>query len=373
MHPASWHIVDSAFAAADEGLTPPPRVTEANGALLQIESLDRADPPSYRPGSVPRGAFNRNQFHLTGEPRMPAIEVRCTAAGFDPAITPIFWRLVSRHVLCRHSNVGSFRYRGSCQPLELEWRGESRAASFTLFDPASRACTSTYNDASRVLGGHALLMVAALVGGAVLIDFVHLRIAGVNPSQPDVFRYLDSRLTGFDQNIVLMVRAIFRHESAFSQFAAASQSAAAMTFSRRHHAAGQPDCRVRFDWPDDPPRFPLASFDFGVGISQFTQVGGQVVSPEVAWDWRENIRLGTNLFLKKLERRFQRGMTWRHWALAAWSAYNGAGAAAERYARQLAMSDEGARISLTSVEAPPQIALLTPVAPLGVAEPWVSA
>ena len=218
-------------------------------------------------------------------------------------------------------------------------------------------------------------MVAAPLPGGTLLDYVHVRIAGTNPSQADVFRYLDSRLAGYDRNIVQMVRAIFRHESAFAQFAARSQSAAAMTFAKRHHGSdsGQPDCRVRFDWPDDPAGFPLASFDFGVGISQFTQVAGQTVSEEVAWDWRENIRLGTNLFLGKLRRRFQPGLTWRHWALAAWAAYNGSGAAADRYAQQLAMSDEGSRVSLTPVGAAPAIAMLSPVDRLPGPEPWVSA
>jgi hypothetical protein len=374
-HGPEWHLLDGAFAGADAGLPVPERRTDAGRAVLRIENLDRALPPGYRDGGVPRRTeFNANVVHLTGEPCMPRIDVRCAVAGFDPAESPIQWRLVCRHVLCRHTNAGSYRYRSACQPLEQEWRGESRASAFTLFDDASRECSCTYNDASRVLGGHAILAVAATTGGGRLVDYVHLRIAGTNPSQADVFGYLDSRLVGWDANIVLMLRAIFRHESSFAQFAAGPQGSAAMTFNRRHHAeAGQPDCRVRFDWPDDPPGFPLASFDFGVGIAQFTQVGTQTVSPEIAWDWRENIRLGTNLFLGKLRRQYRPGMTWRHWALAAWQAYNGSGTSAERYAMQLAMSDEGARIPLTTIAAAPRIVLIPAADPLPDAGPWLLA
>jgi hypothetical protein len=374
-HGPEWHLLDRAFAAADAGLSVPDRRTEAGGAALRIENLDPSLPPGYADGGVPRRTeFNANVLRLTAVPCMPPIEVRCVVAGFDPASSPIRWRLVCRHVLCRHTNVGQYRYRSACQPLEQEWRGESRGRAFTLFDEASRECSSTYNDGSRVLGGHAILAVAALAGAERLVDYVHIRIAGTNPSQADVFRYLDSQLAGRDANIVLMLRAIFRHESSFAQFATGPQGSAAMTFGRRHHAVtGQPDCRVRFDWPDDPPGFPLASFDFGVGIAQFTQVGTQKVSPEIAWDWRENIRLGTNLFLGKLRRQYQPGMTWRHWALEAWRAYNGTGAAAERYAKQLAMSDDGAQISAGSVAAAPQIVMIPPADPLPDAGPWLLA
>lgn len=148
-----------------------------------------------------------------------------------------------------------------------------------------------------------------------------------------------------------------------------------MTFRAPHHRSdpSQPDCRVRFDWPDDPPDFPLASFDFGVGISQFTRVAGQRVSADVAWDWRENIRIGTNLFLAKLQRQFRPGMSWREWAFAGWRSYNGSGAAAEAYARRLSESDDGAQIPMTRVGAPPQVALLPSTTPLANPSPWAVA
>jgi hypothetical protein len=363
-HGPEWHLLDSTFPAADAGLSLPTRKTSSGSARLSITSLDRDDPPGYTPGGVPRDVtFNRNTFQLSPVPCMPAIPVACAVEGFDLSSTPILWRLACRHVLCRHTNAGGFRYRGACDTFDREWRGESRAASFTLFAPG---CSYTYNDQSRVLGGHALLVVAVRLSDATLCDYAHLRIGGTNPTQADVFRYLDERLAGYDRNIVQMVRAIFRHESAFAQFASGPQRATAMTFSRRHHTdSAQPDCRVRFDWPDDPPGFPLASFDYGVGISQFTRVGGQQMTAEIAWDWRENIRLGTNLFLGKLRRKYQPGMTWKHLALETWAAYNGTGAAADRYAQQLALSDEGTQISFSPVTAALQVALIDPAPPLG--------
>src|SRR5688572_1201806 len=131
-HEPGWHILDNTFAEANTGLKLPVRNIQ-NGALgLKIENLDRSDPPDLSPGGVPRGqAFNRNEFQLTAAPSMPAIPVVCSLRGLDPAVTPIHWRLVCRHVLCRHSNAGDFRYRSACEVLQDEWRGQSRSASFS--------------------------------------------------------------------------------------------------------------------------------------------------------------------------------------------------------------------------------------------------
>jgi hypothetical protein len=372
-HTPGWHLLDNEFPASNAGLQLPTRILAQGNARLAIQNLDRTDPPGYVPGGVPREeSFNANLFRLTTKPCMPSIPVTCAVSGFDPGSTPILWRFVCRQALCRHTNVGSFRYRGACETFEQEWRGESRAASFTLFD---EGCTYTYNDATRVIGGHALLVVAAMVGGQTLRDFVHVRIAGTNPTREDVLRYVEQRLAGYDRSVLHMVRAIYAHESNFTQFAPRAQRSAAMTFGRPHHrnAVEQPDCRVHFDWPDDPPNFPLASFDFGVGISQFTKVGDQRVTAELAWDWRENVRVGTNLFLSKLNGQFQQGISWRHWALAGWRAYNGSGAAAESYAQRLSMSDEAAHIPLTPVHGVPQVALLGGPEPLDAPAPWAAA
>jgi hypothetical protein len=372
LHAPEWHLLDSEFGQANEGLDVPVRRTTAGSASLRIENLDRADPPGYTAGGVPRGEFNANVYRLSSRPAMPQIPVTCKVAGFEPSSTPVRWRLICRHVLGRHVNAGGFRYQSACEIYEREWHGESRAAQFTLFG-TPEVCSCTYNDDTRVLGGHALLMVAASTPSGPLIDYVHVRIGGTNPTQADVYRYLDHQLEGFDRNIVRMVRAVFQHESSFTQFAAGPQTASAMTFAKNHHRnASQNDCRVRFDWPNDPPHFPLASFDFGVGISQFTRVGNQRVPAEIAWDWRENVRLGTNLLLDKLRRRFEQGMTWQRWALAGWKAYNGAGAAAERYAKKLADSLEGREISMDPVRIAPSIDLLAPPPVLAPPGPWVS-
>jgi hypothetical protein len=222
------------------------------------------------------------------------------------------------------------------------------------------------------MGGHGLIVVAAKLPEMTLIDYVHVRIAGTNPSQADVFSYLTQKLAGSHENVQRMVRAIFQHEPDVTQFAAQAQRSAAVTFGRRHHADGlQPECRVRVDWPDDPPGFPLASFDFGVGLSQFSRVDAHAISADLAWDWRENVRRGTNLFLGKLRRKLQPGMTWKHLALASWAAYYGSGEAAERYAQRLALSDEGARVSLDPVSTETDLRSIEPLAPLKPAGPWI--
>ncbi len=368
-HSPEWHILDNDFVPADAGLDTPVRVLAHGDCRLAIANLDRSDPPGYTPGGVPRSDFNANLFRLTPRPRMPGIRVSCAIEGFDPVNTPILWRVVCRHVLCRHTNTGHFRYRGAAEVFDGEWRGESHTPDFTVF---GSGCRYTYSDETRVLGGHGLLIVAVRLPDATLCDYVHVRIAGTNPMQSDVYAYLDAHLEGYDENVVHMVRAIFQHESAFTQFARQAQRSAAMTFTRRHHADGtQPDCRVRFDWPDDPPDFPLASFDFGVGISQFTRVEGQTISAELAWDWRENIRRGTNLFLGKLRKKLQPDITWKHLALASWAAYNGSGEAAERYAQHLSLSEEGAHVSLDRAPVAPHLALIEPVRELGPPGQWI--
>ena len=368
-HSPEWHLLDNDFAPADAGLETPVRVLAHGNCRLAIANLDRNDPPGYTPGGVPRSDFNANLFRLTPRPRMPAIRVSCAVEGFDPVNTPILWRVVCRHVLCRHTNTGHFRYRGAAEVFDGEWRGQSHTPDFSVF---GAGCRYTYSDETRVLGGHGLLIVAARLPDATLCDYVHVRIAGTNPTQSDVYAYLDAELEGYDDNVMHMVRAIFQHESAFTQFARQTQRSAAMTFTRRHHADGsQPDCRVRFDWPDDPADFPLASFDFGVGISQFTRVEGQTISAELAWDWRENIRRGTNLFLGKLRKKLQPDITWKHLALAAWAAYNGSGEAAERYAQQLSLSEEGARVSLDRASNAPHLALIEPVREIAPPGEWL--
>ena len=96
-----------------------------------------------------------------------------------------------RHVLCRYTNTGRYRYRGAAETFEGEWRGESRTSDFTR---VRRRVPCTYSDETRVLGGHGLLIVAVKLNEATLCDYVHVRVAGTNPTQSDVFRYLDAEL-----------------------------------------------------------------------------------------------------------------------------------------------------------------------------------
>ena len=363
-HSPQWHILDSDFACADAGLQAPVRLITRDHRRLTIANLDRSDPPGYIPGGVPRSDFNDNVFRLTARPRMPAIRVSCAVEGVDLLSTPIMWRLVCRHVLCRYVDTGFCRYRAKAETFDGEWRGESYTPDFTVFGPG---CRYTYSDATRVLGGHGLLCIAVHLPHVTLCDFVHVRIAGTNPSRSDVLAYIDAELEGYDENVVYMVRAIFQHESTVTQFASQAQRSAAMTFTKRHHADGmQPDCRVRFDWPDDPPGFPLTSFDFSVGLSEFTRGDDQIISADLAWDWRENVRRGVNVFLGKLRRRLQPDITWKHLALAAWAAHYGSGEAAERYAQRLGLSDEGARVSLDRAASSPN---LTPIEPSRAIDP----
>jgi hypothetical protein len=305
---------------------------------------------------------------------MPALPVVCSIAGFEPAATPIQWRLVCRHVLCRYCNQGSYQYKSAFDVFDREWRGESTAANFTILDGTSTQCSCTYNDQSHLLGGHGILQVAVSVDGALITDFVHLRIGAANPTQADVLGYLNTQLGAYDPNVASMVRAIFAHESGYRQFATGTQSKTAMTFSYArgfHHDSTQPDCPVSFEWPADPANFPMVSFDYGVGISQYTRVAGQTITSDMAWDWRENIRTGVNLFIaNKLKPRFKPGMTWQQWANVSWAAYNGSGPAAQQYAQTLAASVDGQKLSSQPVPTGVEVAALKAPAPLPDPGPW---
>ena len=135
-HDPQWHILDNDFASADAGLQTPARLLAHGNCRLAIANLDRKDPPGYIPGGVPRSDFNDNLFRLTARPRMPAISVSCAVEGFDPSSTPLLWRLVCRHVLCRHADTGYCRYRGAAETFDGEWRGESHTPDFTAFGTA---------------------------------------------------------------------------------------------------------------------------------------------------------------------------------------------------------------------------------------------
>lgn len=374
-HQSNWHIIDSQFAQKDNGLLTPNRIIESDGfeseffthsgqanALisqpdfeLKIINMDRNDPPGYQNNSVPRdNNFNGNIFRITSEPRMPPIEVNCKIKGFVLEDEIIFWRLQCRHVLCRHAPQGKYKYKGACEILEGEWQGRSKTATFTLFEENFNSANllSDYNSiepGGPVMGGHAILSVAAKPRGStsMLVDYVHLRIGGTNPQRQDVEQYIMTQLGTRNTNIVQMLKAIFAKESGFNQFKNRPQKNATMNFVQKHHGndQSQPNCKVQFDWPNDPANFPNVSFDFGVGISQYTKIVGRVIGREVTWDWRENVKIGINLFLEKLRDTYRSNLTWRTWALRAWEPYNGAGPQAVAYAQDLLNSPEGQKVS----------------------------
>lgn len=395
-HTPDWHILDSTFQERDHGLRVPTRrlsepdvpevlicrVDESSEEFNTIASprvalridapLDRVDPPGYVSGRILRqNRFNLNTgaaFRLTAEPRMPVIDVNCAITGFDPRESRIYWRLQCRHVLCRHQPRGNYQYRGACEVLEDEWQGHSSSAHFRLFQATTDPdVTYDYNSnalGGRVMGGDAILSVAVLPPGCdvPLVDYVHLRIGGTNPQQADVLRFAATALAGRDANVLHMVSAIFMHENNFKQFTEAPQQSTHMTFTQKHHHdAAQPDCRVAFDWPDDPEHFPSASFDWGVGIAQYTKTVGITIGREVAWDWRANISRGINEFLGKMQHQYnaQSHLTWRQWAHRSWKAYNGSGAQAEAYANSLAALSEGLLVSNGAVPNTVNVTALT--------------
>jgi hypothetical protein len=409
-HERDWHIQNNIFTDQNLGPSPPTRnlsvQVDAGGQVcrtadgtgsgntlqcrafgLQITNLDRADPPGYTAGGVPRSdRFNTNVFQISTDPRMPAIDMTCQTVGFVPSNdTPIYWRLQIRHVLCRHQPQGNYRYIGACEVLTDEWQGKSRAAVFQLFrtpaapqpaaqpaagqpatgQPAAPAADpdvdydyNTNDVGGPVMGGNAILTVAAKPPGCgvTLLDYVHLRIiaaANPNPGQADVLQFLGNKLSGRDPNIDHMVRAIFAHENNFKQFEDGAQTQTHMHFVQKHHqnVTNQPDCNVLFDWPDDPAHYPSVSFDWGVGISQFTKTVGVTVGRGPAWDWRENIIFGVNEFLGKLHGHFQTLSTWREWAKRSWKAYNGSGPQATAYANALEALPDGQAVVTTAIPA----------------------
>ena len=251
-------------------------------------------------------------------------------------------------------NTGNQQYAGASEEHQDEWHGRATAADFVLFGARRHpAVAFDYNNESRVMGGHAILTVAARLPGSSgwISDHVHLRIVGTNPARARVEEYVAALLRGRNPNVVAMLRAIFVHESDYTQFREEVQTA------NRAYS-------LRFDWPDDPSHFPLATFDFGIGISQYTKSRTQPIPRGVAWDWRENVRAATNLFLTdKLRGSYRPGLTWREWARAAWRRYNGSGGDAVVYATNMAASVEGRRVSALPVPSSIDLRALTAYIP----------
>jgi hypothetical protein len=319
---------------------------------LSLDKPDTSDPPSpYKPGGVPRGtAFNKNVLVLPATPAMPTIDVACKVEGFDPASEPIAWRLQVLHVLGRFEKTSSDKkkgiahYSGKVVRLADEWTGTSTKAQFKLFAQDENV---TFDNASdRVAGGHAVLTVAAKPAGASnwLQDFAHLRITGSEPGEAAIRKYVDSIAAARHPNLIHMLNAIFAHESGFKQFATGAQTKT--HFGPKGH-------KLLFDWPDDPPGYPVGAFDFGVGLSQFTHP--DELTTAMAWDWRENMNAGVNVFLAACRRSHRPTLTWMGWAKKGWTGYNGSA----DYAEKRAQSDDGKKIPADKLPKGLNLAALT--------------
>ncbi|MGO7301406.1 hypothetical protein ACCS72_33960 [Rhizobium ruizarguesonis] len=345
-------VKDKDFEGADDGLVLPVRRHVDGPFELRIDNLDRADPPSpYKAGGMPRAStFNKNVLTLPVEGGMPELKVVLKIAGFDPATTPIIWRLQSLHVLGRFHRKGGTKtepqYWAKVVPLCDEWRGESRAADFTLF-------AKDTPPADHVGGGHAILTVAVKPPGATgwLQDFVHLRILGANPDSKAVRKHIRAALPGRDPNLWPMLDAIFAWEAGYKQFRPKSYS-------------GDKYQGVSFKWPSDPAWFPVSSFDFGVGLSQFTHPDQLTAS--IAWDWRDNMSSGINIFLDALRGSYKKGITWIDWAMEGWKQYNGSAG----YAKKRAKSDDGKLVSTAPTPSGLAVKALTKALPLVKAPTW---
>ncbi|MER9924449.1 M15 family metallopeptidase [Mesorhizobium sp. M0048] len=335
-------IDEDKFVGADKGIILPTRNLNDGGNRLRLRSFDRGDPPEYKPNGVPRGVkFNGNVLAVSASGKMPPIKVICDIEGFTPnGAKPIHWRLQTLHVLGRFKNVGNYHYASRIVPLEAEWTGSSESAEFTLFAAGAVPPGLIYDNLDdRVAGGHAILTVAAKPGDVWLQDFVHLRITGTNPTEADIRAEVKKIVAGRNAApLEAMLNAVFAWEANMEQFSKSRQTQAKF---------GEDGFKKLFDWPDDPPDYPVAAFDFGVGISQFTNPAK--LKTWFAWDWRANIAAGANIFFDKLKATQTKGITWDKWALAAWRSYNGSGEAAVAYAKRLAGSPDGKTIPSTAV------------------------
>ncbi|MGE3873129.1 MAG: M23 family metallopeptidase [Parvibaculaceae bacterium] len=356
------------FNGSNDGLETPARRLHVDSFGLRIANLDTSDPPApYVDGGVPRAAkFNANVRRITAKPLKPEIAVECEVLGFDPKSAHIYWRLQTLHVLCRYKKVKSGavglpkNYADKVVKLSDEWIGESDRAAFTIFPQDAKVRPEDGSD--RVAGGHAILTVAAKPAGASgwLQDYVHLRIDADNPDagMKDVQAEVKALIGDRGDDLRHMVNAVFGWE-ARAQFSPKPQDHA--NFKK---------LGTRFEWPGDPPNYPIAAFDLGVGYSQFTDPDRLTAS--IAWDWRENLKTGINVFLDKLRNTYLKNSTWADWALRAWSAYNGTGQKNQItvYGRKLAGSPEGKLVSKGKIPSDIKLAaFLSPLLPRPMAKP----
>jgi phospholipase C len=348
-------IDDTKFVGADSGLKIPVRKQTLAQSTLRITNLDASDPPPpYRAGGVPRTlAFNSNVFSITADPAMVPIPVVCQLSNINASTSPIHWRLQALYVVGRYRKVsgGSIpHYASRVLSLGDTWTGKSQSSTFTLF--AKDANVSYDNASDRVAGGHAILTVAVQVPGSAdwLQDYVHLRLLGTNPTEANVRTYVAKTCATRDNNIIHMANAVFAHENLMKQFDGAFRT------GEKYHD-------VRFNWPPDPQHYPGVAFDFGIGLGQFTHIGEETEA--ICWDWRENLKAGINELLSDLRATYAPSLSWRNWALRAWSTYNAGSPtspAGLAYANTLLALPDGQQIS--SAPLPPTLDHIHETAPI---------
>src|SRR5262249_31688820 len=121
---------------------------------LEIDNLDKADPPKYKKGKLTReDDFNKNDFVLDKNARMPPIEVKCSRWGFLPEApaTPLRWKLEMAYAVGRyyrkdspaltkkyaenneHPKSAFAYYHPKVYRWTKTWTGTSKNESFTLF------------------------------------------------------------------------------------------------------------------------------------------------------------------------------------------------------------------------------------------------
>lgn len=422
-HTATDHLSGTDFKAlgSDRGHVVPKRTPEGNDPLmplyvapsslesivinnicaahfqLRLSNLDRSDPPELKQTAAgqcnfPRSTgFNKNVFSITADPEMPQIDVKCNVRGFDPADpkTPIHWELRLLHILGRyyrrdaaaltkkyaegsdHPKDSHAYYHPHIDRFDHRWSGRATRSSFSLF---AKSCsvepTVSYSEAldrELVLGGHGLLIVSATPApGIQLVDYAHLRITGTNPAKQDWERYLRHLLptSRYDEQLFYMVAAMIFHESVSGlQFSPDYYSRRTMNYEGKGYGCNDsPRHSVTFSFPADPPHFPFATFDYGIGLTQQTYDGSSAtaITSQTAWSWKVNVKAGIRELFSKMNRVKSKSSvdTWEDLAMWAWSAYNGRQSRNNAYSNALRANQYGQHISTDSL--PADLSLIAP-------------
>jgi hypothetical protein len=267
-----------------------------------------------------------NTFFIRSNSSMPQIPIICKTDGFDvPADGIIHWRLAIEHKVCRYFKGNNFLYQPTVLPLTSIWQGRAQAKSFYLFKNDAGAADPNVsidfepNDPNLkfgdfVQGGHAILSLATKPAGCPhwLRDHAHLLIGGKNPTLTDLKAFVRNALNlttptdppaSLVDYLYFLLVGIFWGESGSRQFNTAyknnNQTHYNWNISKLHSDPKCKHCKISFEFPGDPPDFPIVGFDYGIGITQYTWTTGQDARPgaRLFWNWQENLRKGLHLYL----------------------------------------------------------------------------